>query len=129
MDSLVKFLNAVGGLLQQLTSSRVILLIILGFFSVALSFTYENRQVIFTMMFNSPFILAGGVVGVVVLVLGWIFNSLVARADERNEAFHRSLEERIAALNVQITDCRQREEECMDRFNALLAKLQVKIDD
>lgn len=129
MESFVKFLNAIGALIQQLTSSRVILLIVLGFFAVALSFTYENRQIIFTMIINSPFLLTGGIVGVVILILGWMFSSLVSRADERNEAFHRSLEERIAALNQQIIDCRQREEDCTDRFNALLAKLQVKIDD
>ena len=129
MESFVKFLNAIGALIQQLTSSRVILLIVLGFFAVALSFTYENRQIIFTMIINSPFMLTGGIVGDVILILGWMFSSLVSRADERNEAFHRSLEERIAALNQQIIDCRQREEDCTDRFNALLAKLQVKIDD
>ena len=129
MEQLVKILNAVGGLLKELTSSRVILLIVLGFFAVALSFTYENRQLIFTMIINSPFLLTGGIVGVVILILGWMFSSLVSRADERNEAFHRSLEERIAALNVQVSDCRNREEECTQRFNALLNKLQVKIDD
>ncbi len=129
METILKILQAVGSLIKEVTSAKVLLLFLLGIGGVFVSFTYENRQAIFTQVMASPYLLVGGTSGFLIVFLGYLFSVLVRRADERNEALFTQMQEQISQLKVQIEDCNERERECTKNFNALLLRLGISHDD
>ena len=126
METILKILQAVGALIKEVTSAKVLLLFLLGIGGVFVSFTYENRQAIFTQVMASPYLLVGGTSGFLIVFLGYLFSVLVRRADERNEALLLQMQEQIVQLQKQMDDCVERERECTQNFNALLLRLGIK---
>lgn len=129
LDTTIKIMNALQTLMKEITSTKVILIFFLGISLVALSFTYENRQDIFTRVISSPYLLVGGTSGILTIALGFMFGALVKRADERNEAMFTLMQQQISQLTVQLDDCLEREKQCTKNFNALLLKLGISQDD
>lgn len=118
-------MQALQTLMKEITSTKVILILLLGIGVVVLFFTYENRQDIFSRVMSSPYLLVGGTTGLITIALGFVFGALVRRADERNEAMFAMMQQQIEHLNTQLEDCLEREKQCTKNFNALLLRLGI----
>lgn len=128
METAVKLLQAVSGLIEKLTASRVFLLMLSALSLVIIAFMYDNRQALFTRALESPILAGAGGVAFVIFCVAWIFNTLVNRADERNEAYIESMKSRVADLQIQLRETQERLDDSNERFTALL-KLKVKEDE
>jgi len=126
LDAVIKFLQALTPFLDKLSVSKTLMLGLLTFFGVILKFVYDNRQALFTQVIDSPILSVAGGSALIVLVLGWIFNTLVARADERNEAYCDSLVERIHDLSKQLEESVAREAVANDRFATLVGTVKMR---
>ena len=126
MDTFIKLLAGINGVLKELSSHKVGLLIILIITGIFGYFTFENRQSIFSAIIQSPLFLAGSIVGVVVIVIGVIFKALITRYDESNEAIINLQREQIDKLSQDAFFAQQREREMSDKFNTLLFALREK---
>ena len=111
MDAIVKLLEAVSKIIEKLTTSRVVLLIVLIFGGIVMSFVYENRHTIIPRLFDSPVMLISSATGIVVFLLGWIFSVLLTRAEKTNAELTESLKDQIDKLNSTLGDYREREAE------------------
>lgn len=111
MDAIVKLLEAVSKIIEKLTTSRVVLLIVLIFGGIVMSFVYENRHTIVPRLFDSPVMLISSATGIIVFLLGWVFSVLLTRAEKTNAELTESLKQQIDKLNSTLGDYREREAE------------------
>lgn len=111
MDAIVKLLEAVSKIIEKLTTSRVVLLIVLIFGGIVMSFVYENRHTIVPRLFDSPVMLISSATGIIVFLLGWVFSVLLTRAEKTNAELTESLKQQIDKLNSTLGDYREREVE------------------
>ena len=117
MDALIKLIEALTKIITQLSAGRVVLLILLAFGGVVMSFVYENRQQIIPNLFNSPLMMISTAVGAVLFILGWLFNMLLQRAEKKNAELQDALRSRIAELNSSLGDYRERENELINKIS------------
>lgn len=120
MENVLKILNAVGTLLKEISYPRVLLVLSLGLGFVFIFYTYENRKDIFVQVLNSPHLLVGGTVGLIMIGLGWVFSALVKRADEKNSELFEQMKQQIELLKEQNENCLERERETARNLTKLM---------
>lgn len=115
-DNMAEKLEGLAKFMRSLTAAKVFLLMLLGLGGVVIYTLFEARAGALQAFASNP-ILAFELMGVMILlVVGYAFNYMQQRIDERGEAV-------LSEMRSRLTEVSRREERCNERNEALEKKI------
>lgn len=106
MSSIVNFFNALGTFIETASKSNVFRVLSLGVGAIVLYSGYENRNALIEALVTSDTALISLGVGCLIMLIGWIFRSIINRMDDTQQKNEQLLRERIESLEREVQDCR-----------------------
>lgn len=98
--------GAITDMISKLTLGRIAIAIVFLVFGGLAYSSFENRQTLFTLVIQNPFVLSGLAVGALMCAIGWVISVLVQRNDELNQFRLAELSERLRSVEAELRACR-----------------------